>query len=37
MRVMRDDRHAVSLTQAFQASRGSSEINSHRARWHVIT
>ena len=37
MRVMRVARHAASLTQAFEASRDSSEINSsHRDRWHVV-
>ena len=36
MRVIRVARHPVSLSQASQASRGSSESNSsHRARWHV--
>ena len=35
---MRVAHHAVSLiaTQASQVRRGSREINSHRADWHVV-
>ena len=36
VRVIRVARHAVSLTQGFQAGRDWSEVHSHRTRWHVI-